>query len=419
MTVKTCPISGETYDHFICAGGVPVYVIRKPGHSKTYALYGAHYGSMDIRCQPIDGGAPFDIPDGTAHFLEHKLFEGEGEDAFTRYARTGADANAYTSIDKTVYLFSCTENFDASFEILLDFVSHPYFTKQTVAKEQGIKMYDDAPQWRVILHLLPAMFSVNPARIDTAGTVETIAQITPEILYSCYHTFYNPANMAIVVCGDVETAHIRALCDKFLEKRPAMRIARALSDEPDTVCQNRISQKLSVAMPQFLVGYKDVPAAAGTEAVRRAAQSRILLELLFGRSSEFYRTLYEEGLINAEFGLDYDYGFGYGASVLGGESRDPDAVAARIRDTVADMCEKGLVEQDFNRAKKKIYGQNLRKLNSVENTAINFIDLAFLGVDFSEYMQIYHHVTLADCTARLKEHFSPAHCALSIIEPAD
>ena len=184
-------------------------------------MFATNFGSIDTVCPPIDGGEPVKVPDGTAHFLEHKLFENEDGDAFARYAETGADANAFTSFDKTAYLFSCTDRFADSLEILLDFVQNPYFTEKTVKKEQGIigqeiKMYEDSPSWRVMFGLLDALYAKHGVKIDIAGTVDTIAGITPELLYTCYHSFYNPANMVLVVCGDVTAGQVLGVCDKVL-----------------------------------------------------------------------------------------------------------------------------------------------------------------------------------------------------------
>lgn len=422
MRKYECLLSGECYYRFTTKTGYPVTVIPKPGHSKIYAMFGTNYGSMDTQCVPIDGTNAFSIPDGTAHFLEHKLFEGEKEDAFTRYSRTGANANAFTSSDKTVYLFSCTERFEESFGILLDFVSHPYFTEETVAKEQGIigqeiKMYDDDPDWRVLMNALQAMFHNNPVRIDTAGTVESIAQITPEMLYHCYNTFYNPSNMGIVVCGDVDPVKVQLLCERYLPDRPAASVSRTLAQEPDEVRTKRVVEKRAVSKPQFLIGYKDPQASTGVEAVKKEAMSEIVMDMLLGHSSDFYGELYQAGQINANFSAGYYGGYGFGASLIGGEAEDPDAVYARVCQTMRQAAEQGLDADAFSRAKNKIYGNNMRRLNSVENTAMAFMDLNFLGVDFSEYMRIYQEITLQDCKEWLRTHFTDAHCVLSIILP--
>ncbi len=423
MIRNECQRSNEVYYSFTTKAGYPVTVIVKPGHSKTYAMFGTNYGSMDTVCKPLGQEQAFAIPEGTAHFLEHKLFEGEREDAFTRYARTGANANAFTCADKTVYLFSCTERFEESFEILLDFVAHPYFTEETVAKEQGIigqeiKMYDDDPDWRVMMNVMQAMFHNNPARIDTAGTVESIARITPQMLYDCYNTFYNPSNMGIVVCGDVDPIKVRLLCERFLESRPTADVRRQLAQEPDAVKNKRVVERRAVAKPQFLIGYKDPEASIGAQAVKKEAMSDIVMDMLLGESSDFYGKLYQEGAINHDFSAGFYGGYGFGASLIGGEAQEPDLIREQVRKTFELAKEQGLDAEAFRRSKNKIYGANMKKLNSVENTAMVFMDLAFLGVDFAEYMEIYDSVTLEDCERWLNTHFTEEHCALSIVLPA-
>ena len=201
--------------------GLTIYLFPKKDYNSKYAIFGTKYGSVN-NAFSLDNGEVTAVPDGIAHYLEHKLFESEDGDAFTRYAKTGANANAYTSFDKTCYLFSCTENFDESFEILLDFVQSPYFTEETVAKEQGIigqeiRMYDDSPEWCVMFNMLENMYHNHPVKIDIAGTVESIAKITPDYLYQCYNTFYNLNNMVLCVAGDLTVEDVLKTADKMLK----------------------------------------------------------------------------------------------------------------------------------------------------------------------------------------------------------
>ena len=184
-------LTGDSYYKIKHQSGLDIYVYPKEGYKSSYAIFGTKYGSINT-CFSVDGKEKITVPDGIAHYLEHKLFESE----------EGANANAYTSFEKTCYLFSCTDKLEQSLEILLDFVQSPYFTAQTVAKEQGIigqeiKMYDDDPNWRVMLNMLEGMYKNHPVRIDIAGTVESIAQITAEKLYEVYNVIYNLKNMAL------------------------------------------------------------------------------------------------------------------------------------------------------------------------------------------------------------------------------
>ncbi|MFR1803348.1 MAG: EF-P 5-aminopentanol modification-associated protein YfmH, partial [Faecalispora jeddahensis] len=241
--------------------GLRIFVYPKEGSNSTYAIFGTRYGSVDTSFRRSDEQEVSTVPEGIAHFLEHKLFESEDGDAFARYAKTGASANAYTSFDMTCYLFSCTENVYESLEILLDFVQSPYFTEQTVQKEQGIigqeiRMYDDDPQWRVMFNLLKALYHHHPVKIDIAGTVESIAEITPEYLYRCYHTFYNLNNMALCVAGNIDPERVLELCDKMLKPSEPTQVERIFEEEPAGVVQDRVEQKLSVTIPLFQLGFK-------------------------------------------------------------------------------------------------------------------------------------------------------------------
>lgn len=257
------------------ASGLDIYVIPKK-HSTAFAVFGTRYGSADRTFKLAGEDDYLTVPDGVAHFLEHKMFENEdGTDAFALYAPFGGNANAFTSFTSTVYLFSCTEHFDENLRVLLSFVTSPHFTEETVRKEQGIigeeiKMYIDNPSWRVYFNLLRALYVHHPVRVDIAGTVESIAQITPEILYRCYNTFYNLHNMALCICGDVTPEQVKAVADEVLKPAPEQEILRQYPDEPDEVCRPRIEESLEVSRPLFNIGIKVTPAG---DAARAAAQS--------------------------------------------------------------------------------------------------------------------------------------------------
>lgn len=422
MNKKICNISKEQYTVIDHKTGVKIIVCEKHGYSSSYALFASKYGSNNTLCKVLGNDKEIKIPDGTAHFLEHKLFENENEDAFTLYAKTGADANAYTTFDKTAYLFSCTDNFDESFEILLNFVQAPYFTDASVLKEQGIigqeiKMYEDNPGSRVFWELMDCLFINNPAAINTAGTVESISEITPELLYDCYNTFYNPENMVIVVCGDVKPDHVIKLCDKFLKNKPSEKVVPQVINEPFEVKRQRKEVELAVDIPLFAVGFKDNSGSSGKNAVKIAAQTDILLELLAGKSSALYNELYSEGYINAGFEFEYMYGNNFGASIFSGISNDPDKIYERICYYSQKVLEQGIDKDKFDRAKKLIFGRNIRNLNSIDYTANLLLDLAVLDVDLEEYMKIYNSVTLEDCELRAKDHFNLSSSALSVVMP--
>ena len=400
--------------------GLRIFVYPKEGSNSTYAIFGTRYGSVDTTFRRSDEKEICKVPEGIAHFLEHKLFESEDGDAFARYAKTGASANAYTSFDMTCYLFSCTENVYESLEILLDFVQSPYFTEQTVQKQQGIigqeiRMYDDDPQWRVMFNLLKALYHHHPVKIDIAGTVESIAEITPEYLYRCYHTFYNLNNMALCVAGNIDPERVLELCDKMLKPSEQIEVERIFEEEPAGVVQERVEQKLSVTIPLFQLGFKE-PARRRT--VQELAQTDVLLELLASDASPLYRRLLDQNLINtASFGSEYFEGPGYAAVIFSGESKDPDAVAKEIRGEVERLRREGIPAEAFERARKAVYGRNVAALNSAEAIANAMISLTFAERELFSYIDALAAVQLPDVQKRLEEQLLTENSALSVVFP--
>ncbi|WP_085833386.1 EF-P 5-aminopentanol modification-associated protein YfmH [Clostridium merdae] len=400
--------------------GLRIFVYPKEGSNSTYAIFGTRYGSVDTSFRRSDEKEVCTVPEGIAHFLEHKLFESEDGDAFTRFAKTGASANAYTSFDKTCYLFSSTENVYESLEILLDFVQSPYFTEQTVQKEQGIigqeiRMYDDDPQWRVMFNLLKALYHHHPVKIDIAGTVESIAEITPDYLYRCYNTFYNLNNMALCVAGNIDPERVLELCDKMLKSSKPVEVERIFEEEPAGVVEKRVEQKLSVTLPLFQFGFKE---AAGHRNVKELAQMEVLLELLASDASPLYRRLLDANLINtASFGSEYFEGPGYAAVIFSGESKDPDAVAKEICNEVERLRKEGIPQDAFARARKALYGRNVAALNSAEAIANAMITLTFDERELFSYIDALATVELQDVQDMLEKQLLTKNSALSVITP--
>ncbi|MDU7337180.1 MAG: pitrilysin family protein [Clostridium sp.] len=410
----------DSYYSFKHPSGLRIFVYPKEGSNSTYAIFGTRYGSVDTSFRRSDEKEVCTVPEGIAHFLEHKLFESEDGDAFTRFAKTGASANAYTSFDKTCYLFSSTENVYESLEILLDFVQSPYFTEQTVQKEQGIigqeiRMYDDDPQWRVMFNLLKALYHHHPVKIDIAGTVESIAEITPDYLYRCYNTFYNLNNMALCVAGNIDPERVLELCNKMLKSSEAVEVERIFEEEPAGVVEKRVEQKLSVTLPLFQFGFKE---AAGHRSIQELAQMEVLLELLASDASPLYRRLLDANLINtASFGSEYFEGPGYAAVIFSGESKDPDAVAKEICSEVERLRKEGISQEAFARARKALYGRNVAALNSAEAIANAMITLTFDERELFSYIDALATVELQDVQDLLEKQLLTKNSALSVITP--
>ena len=415
---------GDKYYEIKHSSGLKIFIYPKENNSSTYAVFGTKYGSIDMCFKTSEDREAHTVPAGIAHYLEHKLFESEDGDAFERYAKTGASANAYTSFDATCYLFSCTENVYETLEILLDFVQSPYFTEQTVKKEQGIigqeiRMYDDDPQWRVLFNLLGALYQNHPVKTDIAGTVESIAKITPELLYQCYGTFYNLNNMALSVAGNVDVNKVLNLCDKILKTSKPVSVDRIFEKEPIEIVKSRVEQKLSVAAPIFEFGFKE-ESGKNHLTVKEIAETEILLNSLASDASPLFRRLLDAGLINeSSFSYEYFEGPGYASVIFSGESKDPDAVAKEIKKEIMQIRENGLDKAAFERSKKAVYGRIVSSFNSVDYLANAMVADAFAGRDLFSYINSVAAADIQSVQNRLNVQLRPEYSALSVVKPLD
>ncbi|MGI6030745.1 MAG: EF-P 5-aminopentanol modification-associated protein YfmH [Eubacteriales bacterium] len=413
---------GEEIQLYQHKSGLTVAVIPKKGYNKTYAMFATRFGSVDNAFRLAGEKEYRQIPDGIAHFLEHKLFDNEDGNAFEKYAATGASANAFTGFDKTAYLFSATDQVMESLEILVDFVSRPYFTAESVAKEQGIigqeiRMYDDDGEWRVMFNLLGALYQKNPVAIDIAGTVESISHITHETLYDCYHTFYNLHNMVLCVVGDVQAQDVLAVCDKVLKPAPKLEVECKDWQEPEEISRPLVEQALPVSTPLFRLGFKDTGCVwQGREAVKREWMVNILLEMLAGKASSLYESLYQDGLVNSGFESEYMAGRGFGVAMLGGESRDPQAVQARVMQELQRMMQADN-HALFQRCKKSLYALAVRQFNSVDNIANLFVTYHLLGASLFDFVDVFDDIQYEECMALMRELFVESKMALSVIRP--
>ena len=411
---------GESYIKATLSSGLRIYILEKPQYNSSYAIFGTKYGSIDTMFSV--NGETISVPEGIAHFLEHKLFESEDGDAFTKYAKTGAYANAFTSFDKTCYLFSCSDKFYENLAILLDFVQSPYFTEATVKKEQGIigqeiRMYDDSPAWRVMFNMLLSMYSKHPVRIDIAGTVESIAKIDAELLYKCYNTFYNPSNMFICIAGNVNAEKVLQQIKTSIKASEPIEIDRITADEPDEVANNYVEQKLAVAQPMFCFGFKE-SMSKPERSVKHKISSAILLEILVGEASPLYKKLTNMGLINDEFSTEYFTGYGYAATIFEGESSDPKAVAEEIKKEIARLKSEGIDKKLFTAVRAGMYGNAIRLFDSVEGIAMQMVDAAMCYTGVFDDIKYLKSVTSEDVYKRLLK-LEDEKSVLSVIMPVE
>ncbi|KMK77276.1 EF-P 5-aminopentanol modification-associated protein YfmH [Alkalihalobacillus pseudalcaliphilus] len=394
--------------------GLDVYILPKKEINKTFATFTTKYGSIDNEFVPIAEQEAIRVPDGIAHFLEHKMFEDEHGDVFQDFSKQGASANAFTSFTRTAYLFSSTSNVEKNLETLIDFVQHPYFTEESVEKEKGIieqeiTMYDDNPDWRAYFGVIENMYENHPVKIDIAGTAASIAKITKDLLYTCYHTFYHPNNMLLFVVGPVEPEKILEQVKANQAKKDFAepeKIQRFYPEEGPGVAKAHHVVTMPVQTPKLLIGFKDKnPNKQGEELLRYELSLNILLDLMFGQSSSNYQTLYEEGLIDDSFSFDYSAENGFGFTIIGGDTKKPIQLAKKLDEQIRQFKQSKLSEEVVNRAIKKKIGSFLRSLNSPEYIANQFTRYKFNDMNLFDIVPVLESLQAKDLEAILQEHF--------------
>ena len=416
---------GEKYTVATHESGLKIYVCEKPVFKSTYAIFGTKYGSVDS-CFTVPGEDQITkVPDGIAHYLEHKMFDQpNGENVFDSFSVFGADANAFTSFNMTAYLFSATRNFNDNLKVLLDYVQKPYFTEESVEKERGIigqeiKMYDDSSDWRVFFNMLGCMYQNNPVKLDIAGTVESIAKIDTDLLYKCYNTFYNLSNMTLFVTGDFDCDEVlKVIEENILSDKPfTSEIKRHYPEEPKEIAEKFKSIKLSVATPKFMMGFKDNDCGFGGEKLlKKTIITDILRKMLFTKTSPLYEKLYNEGLITPGFSSDYTGEINYGFTAIEGESKNPQKVYDIIIDYIEEMKKNGLSKDSFERAKKAIWGKYICSYNDIEDFSHSFLSNIMRDINYLNYYDVYKTITFEDVQKRFFEHFNKEYSVLSVVD---
>lgn len=423
MIEKVSKSLDEKYYEIDHKSGLKIYVMPKENYNSAYALFGTNYGSIDTKFKRSDKDEWTVVPEGIAHFLEHKLFESEDLDAFARYAKTGASANAYTSFDRTCYLFQCSDNFEASLEILLDFVTHPYFTKETVEKEQGIigqeiTMYYDVASWMSTFNLLRLLYHKHPVRIDIAGTVDSIAQITDKLLYDCYDTFYNLHNMTLAVVGNVTPEQVLSVCDKMLKPAPKLSIERSFEKEERDVVGDYNEYNLAMSIPVFSFGYKEA-CEKPKQDLKTIIETNVLLEILAGNTSNLYNFLFKQGLINESFSKEYFIGYGYEAIIFDGESENPKEVANQIKKEIKRLRKDGITDDEFEAARRSLYGKEIMSYNDIDALANGLVAAHFGEYDMFDIVETFKNVTKGDVLSRLAQVMDEQYSALSVVKQSE
>ena len=422
MNKEEYPSIGEVRYTETLPNGPRLVVVPKEGVAASYAAFATEYGGAFRRFRT--GQDWLDTPAGIAHYLEHKMFDmPEGNNALEILSANGADPNAFTSSGMTVYYFESTRNFQENLEMLLKFVSTPYFTEESVEKEQGIigqeiRQTEDSPGFEVYIQLMKLLYDHHPIRDAVAGTVESIREITPQVLYDCHRIFYHPSNMTLCVSGNVDPQEVRDIALKVLTPEPGS------APEPDfgpedlaEPKEKRHSMTMEVAAPLFYIGAKFAPAPRGEELLRQKLTAGLVLRLLFGSSSDFYTEQYAAGLISRDFDSEADYSAGTATIIMGGESPDPEKVYEEIVKTIEKNLRFGVNPRDLSRIKKASIGARLRGLEDVEGVALSQVDGTFGGYDPLRSVEILPTITAEECNEFLKQVLAPEHLVMSLVLP--
>lgn len=403
--------------------GFKIIVIPKKNVNKKYAIIGIKFGSIDNCFINPKDNKQINIPDGVAHFLEHKMFEQkDGKNSLDTLSALGVNANAYTTNDHTAYLIECTDNFDEAYKELLNYVQNPYFTKENVEKEKGIicqeiTMYDDDPSSKVYLNILDCLYKVNPVKIDIAGTVDSVNSINADILYNCYNTFYNPSNMILTLCGDFNPYEIiEKTKSMIVEKETYKNIKRIYPDEPKEINKKDIEEKMDVSIPIFVIGIKDEPKYK-EEYVKKSIALEILCNIILGGSSNLYKKLYSNGDILSDFNFEYESADNYAHLLLAGQSNDPKKVFNEFLKEIEKIKKDGIKLSDFDRTKKKVYGGYITDYNDVSDIAKMFMIDSLNNVDTFNALDLFSTINLDYINQILNEVFVEKNIAISIISP--
>ncbi|MGN0591844.1 MAG: EF-P 5-aminopentanol modification-associated protein YfmH [Ruminococcus sp.] len=419
QTRMTSKITGDQYVRIDHASGLTIYVCEMEGFSTTEALFATKYGSINTRFRTAQDTDDCMVPEGIAHFLEHKLFENEDCDVFSLYAKTGANANAYTSFDKTCYLFSCSDHYQESLKILLSFVQNPYFTPESVAKEQGIigqeiRMCNDDPNWRVFFNTLRGLYHNHPVKIDIAGTQESIAQITDKLLYRCYHTFYNLHNMVLSIAGNCKVSEVLEIADQLLKPCEDQKLELFFPEEPLSIVSPETIDYAPIGTPIFHFAIKCAP-KSGYESLKAEMEAYIAMQILTNASSPLYQSMMEEGLINNIFSSEIFCGDGYFCIIFDGESTDAHAVRSRILKAIQEAQETGLDAALFDEIRKSTYGAMVRETNYVSSVANLMMSAHLNRVKPFDTIEVLSRMTLEDVNAFLRTEVHPELSTLSIV----
>ncbi|EGP5213484.1 EF-P 5-aminopentanol modification-associated protein YfmH [Enterococcus faecium] len=399
----------ETLYHEVLPNGLTVYLLPKNDYHKTYGLFSTNYGSIDNEFIPYGEKEKVKVPDGIAHFLEHKLFEKEDGDVFQLFGQQGASANAFTSFTKTSYLFSTTDQVEKNLTTLIDFVQAPYFTEETVNKEKGIigqeiQMYEDDPNWRMFFGILNNLYPTHPLHIDIAGTIESIDKITAQDLYTCYRTFYQPSNMVLFVVGKMEPEKLMKLIRENQEEKnfpPKQEIVRYFPENTKEIIKQS-ALEAAITRNKFVLGIKglDTLPQEGTELLRYKTAINLLFQMILGNTSRNYLAMYNQGIIDDSFGFEFSLDREFHFADFSGDTDEPEKAAEKIKEIILGFADDPEVsEMNLDLLKKKMLGQYFQSLNSIEYIANQFTQSLFGDQTLFDLPEIIDSIQMKDVLA--------------------
>lgn len=427
--IKNC-LNEKMYTYKL-DNGLDVIIIPVKNSSRKYASFSTHFGSINFKFKTKEDSEPIIVPDGVAHFLEHKLFEQEdGENALDKLTKMGANPNAYTSFNHTSYLFDCTDNFNEVLKALLYFVQNPYLTPENVEKEKGIigqeiQMYDDDPEWQLFFGYINCLYGNHAITKDIAGTIESISEITPEVLYKCYNNFYKPSNMVVCVVGNVDVEETLTLIkENIKENNDTSKIERFYGEESTNIFKKESIKDMDVNLPLVMFGFKDSfdRLESGfendnAEILKYDVALQIALELIAGKSSDLYENLYNKGLVTREFGLSFSYEEDYAYTSFDVETSNYNEVVTNVINKIEDLKTNGIDSEEFERVKKMLYGNFVKGFNDVSKIATMVVSDYFKGINSFDYVDAYNKIDKEFVEDTIKKHFNKDKMAISVVKP--
>lgn len=419
MKTLIYPALEEQMQTTVLDNGLRIFGIPRPNSAKNFAMLAADFGSID--CSFTLDDIKYDVTPGIAHFLEHKMFEDKDGNALQKFTANGAQPNAFTSHTMTAYHFTCTDQFYDNLEILLKFVTTPYFTDENVKKEKGIigqeiGMLDDTPSWQAYVSVLAGLYAVHPVRISVAGTKETIAPIDPAILNICHRAFYSPANLALTVCGQYDFDRVVRMAQELMPKESAHIAAREYGIEPEQAALPYLEKKMAVSRPMFMLGCKDSPAE---DNYRRQLVGELAVNCVAGKSTALYDALYQQGLADSSFDSDY-FTFPQGAcAIFSGETSDPKRVAQMLNDEMKHIVSEGLPQDVFERTKKAAYGRYIRRSNDSGEMCRLQTEACFSNANYFDFAEVLHDITLEETEQRIRQFAKDGMSCLAVIAPQE